>query len=309
MINKNQWLLETDSANFCLGKWQKTVGLMAELYDAPVGFIIQATDQGFQYTSSNFGNKGPYPAGQVYPRNANVFARRVIESGQTLYVSNAAEDPAWQDNPEVADEGFCSFLGMPILWPDGSPFGVICVMDHAMTAYGDAFMRLMIQLRDLIEQDLQLWDQFELMREMALKDHPGDLYNLQGLNTLGQSCMQFARRYGFDIGVLGVSINELKSLKGKNGELLSAVLTEVGEAVQSALRGSDVVARMSDDSFTVVALANSAEEIELLCQRLQDEVAALDLAEPVTISCTQQFYPLDKAPNVEVLLRGSAAVA
>ncbi|WP_299977871.1 GAF domain-containing protein [uncultured Pseudoteredinibacter sp.] len=304
MINKDQWLLESDSANFCLNKWQKTVGLMAELYDAPVGLIIQANGQGFQYTASNFGNRGPYPAGMTYAQDANVFAKTVVDSGETLYVADAQADPRWSDNPEVVEEGFCSFLGMPILWPDGTAFGCICVMDHSITAYGDAFMRLMVQLRDLIEQDLQLWDQFELMREMALKDHPDDMYNAQGLSTLGQSCMQFARRYGFDIGVIGVSIEGLsQSEDGSYEQALSAI----GDTIQTRLRGSDVVARMRDDSFVVVALANSPEEIELLSQRLQEAVDGL--GEAYSLSCTQQFYPLDKAPNVEAMLSGAAAVA
>lgn len=304
MINKDQWLLESDSANFCLNKWQKTVGLMAELYDAPVGLIIQANRQGFQYTASNFGNRGPYPAGMTYAADANVFAKTVVDSGETLYVADAQADPRWSDNPEVVEEGFCSFLGMPILWPDGTAFGCICVMDHSITAYGDAFMRLMVQLRDLIEQDLQLWDQFELMREMALKDHPDDMYNAQGLSTLGQSCMQFARRYGFDIGVIGVSI---EGLSRSEDESYEKALATIGETIQTRLRGSDVVARMRDDSFVVVALANSPEEIELLSQRLQEAVDTL--GEAYSLSCTQQFYPLDKAPNVEAMLSGAAAVA
>lgn len=277
---------------------------MAELYDAPVGLIIQANRQGFQYTASNFGNRGPYPAGMTYAADANVFAKTVVDSGETLYVADAQADPRWSDNPEVVEEGFCSFLGMPILWPDGTAFGCICVMDHSITAYGDAFMRLMVQLRDLIEQDLQLWDQFELMREMALKDHPDDMYNAQGLSTLGQSCMQFARRYGFDIGVIGVSIEGLSRSEDDSYEKALAV---IGDTIQTRLRGSDVVARMRDDSFVVVALANSPEEIELLSQRLQEAVDTL--GEAYSLSCTQQFYPLDKAPNVEAMLSGAAAVA
>ncbi|MCV6615737.1 MAG: GAF domain-containing protein [Cellvibrionaceae bacterium] len=307
MINKDQWLLETDSANFCLPKWNKTVALMAELYDAPLGLIVQASSQGFQYTATNYGHRGPYPAGEQYPADANIFARQVVETGKTLYVADAESDPQWADNPEVADEGFCSFLGMPIYWPDGKVFGVICVMDQSITAYGDAFMRLIEQLRDLIEQDLQLWDQFELMRDMALKDKPDELYNSQGLSTLGQSCMQFARRYGFDIGVIGVSLEQLEELRQKDKQRCEKILSEVGHTIQNKLRGSDVAAKLESDSFVLVALANSPDEIELLCQRLQEAVEALPFQ--VSIACTQQFYPLDKAPNVETMLRGASSVA
>lgn len=309
MINKDQWLLDSESANFCLDKWQKTVALMAELYDAPLGLIVQATSKGFQYTSSNFGDKGPYPAGQIYASEANIFAREVVESGQQLYVPDALADPKWADNPEVVDEGFRSFLGLPIIWPDGTHFGVICVLDHHMTAYGDAFMRLMSHLRDLIEQDLQLWNQFLIERSKS-KRGAYALQNAEGLSTLGRSCMHFARRYGLDVGVLAINIDGYSSLQQKlKQEELERVLNSVGEVLQANLRGSDVAARMNDNSFVVVALARSQEEIASLHQRLVEQVAQLSLDCDISVSCNEQFYPLDKAPNVEHMLKEAALCA
>lgn len=281
---------------------------MAELYDAPLGLIIQATSQGYQYTSSNFGDKGPYPAGQTYPADANVFAQEVIESAQALYVPDALVDQRWANNPEVEDEGFRSFMGLPIVWPDGTAFGVICVMDHHMTAYGDAFMRLMSHLRDLIEQDLQLWDQFLIERSKTKRNNgvPG----ASGLATLGRSCMHFARRYGLDVGVLSIKIEDYPRLKQNlSSSELEQALASVGDVLQSSLRGSDVAAKMNDDSFVVVALARSEAEVANLHQRLVEGVARLDLACALSVSCSEQFYPLDKAPNVESMLKDASLCA
>lgn len=309
VINKDQWLLDSDSAHFCLDKWQKTVTLMAELYDAPLGLIIQATSQGYQYTSSNFGDKGPYPAGQTYPADANIFAQQVIETAQSLYVPDALVDQCWANNPEVEDEGFRSFMGLPIVWPDGTAFGVICVMDHHITAYGDAFMRLMSHLRDLIEQDLQLWNQFLIERSKTKRNREMS-QGAAGLSTLGRSCMHFARRYGLDVGVLSVKVENYSELK-QNLSLpeLDKALASVGDVLQSSLRGSDVAARMDDDSFVIVALARSEAEVANLHQRLVEQVAKLDLNCELSVSCSEQFYPLDKAPNVEFMLKDASLCA
>lgn len=75
----------------------------------------------------------PYPAGEIMPVDTNTFWRKVITRQAPLYVHDASADRAWDTNPEVRDDGFCSYYGLPIRWPDGSPFGTVCVMDFETT--------------------------------------------------------------------------------------------------------------------------------------------------------------------------------
>jgi PAS domain-containing protein len=47
-----------------------------------------------------------------------------------------------------------SYLGFPIVWPTGDIFGTICVLDDRTNSYSEAYQRLMLQCRDVIEADL-----------------------------------------------------------------------------------------------------------------------------------------------------------
>jgi PAS domain S-box-containing protein len=48
-----------------------------------------------------------------------------------------------------------SYLGVPIVWPDGEVFGTICVLDQKPDAYGELYRKLLLQWRDVLEADLR----------------------------------------------------------------------------------------------------------------------------------------------------------
>ncbi|RBB95839.1 hypothetical protein C3E97_030900, partial [Pseudomonas sp. MWU12-2115] len=48
------------------------------------------------------------------------------------------------------------YLGLPIRWPDHTPFGTICVLDCKENAYSERYIRLVEEFRDQIEMQLQL---------------------------------------------------------------------------------------------------------------------------------------------------------
>jgi C4-dicarboxylate-specific signal transduction histidine kinase len=49
-----------------------------------------------------------------------------------------------------------SYLGYPIRWPDGKPFGTICVLDCKTNSYSEKYKRLMTQFRDIVEIHLEI---------------------------------------------------------------------------------------------------------------------------------------------------------
>jgi C4-dicarboxylate-specific signal transduction histidine kinase len=49
-----------------------------------------------------------------------------------------------------------SYLGYPIRWPDGKPFGTICVLDCKTNSYSEKYKRLVAQFRDIIEIHLEI---------------------------------------------------------------------------------------------------------------------------------------------------------
>lgn len=49
-----------------------------------------------------------------------------------------------------------SYLGFPIAFPDGTPFGTICVLDSKTNAYSSTYIRLLERFRDLVQSHLTL---------------------------------------------------------------------------------------------------------------------------------------------------------
>jgi PAS domain S-box-containing protein len=48
-----------------------------------------------------------------------------------------------------------SYLGLPVVWPDGRMFGTICVLDDKTNRYSDVYQELLAHCRDVLEGDLQ----------------------------------------------------------------------------------------------------------------------------------------------------------
>jgi len=91
----------------------------------------------------------------------------VITTKERLLVPNALKDPDWVSNPDVK-RGMISYLGFPLLWPNGEVFGTICVLDAKENRYSEVYERLLLQFRELVEAHLRLlYRERELERVIA----------------------------------------------------------------------------------------------------------------------------------------------
>ena len=77
-----------------------------------------------------------------------------MKTGQPLLVPDALENEAWKANPHVR-AGMISYLGVPIGWPDGRLFGTICVRDNKRNEYSEAYLKLLLHFRDMLQADLK----------------------------------------------------------------------------------------------------------------------------------------------------------
>ena len=82
------------------------------------------------------------------------FCETVIKNREPLLVTNAMEDDQWKLAPEIR-VGMVSYLGFPVLWPDGRMFGTICVLDDKANRYSDLYQELLLHCRDVLQGDLQ----------------------------------------------------------------------------------------------------------------------------------------------------------
>ncbi|WP_421869542.1 sensor domain-containing diguanylate cyclase [Motiliproteus sp.] len=271
MISPDHWVLEEKELLVPLDKWQKTVDVMARVFKAPAGFIVQRGPGGYQVVISSDQESNPYGPGGLIPEETNIFCRKVVEERHRLYVKDAPEDPFWDTNPEVTDDGFRSYLGFPLFWPDGKPFGTICVMDFDSTDYGDSYVDLLGELRDLIEADLAILHQYQLISDLAMSDELTGLYNRRGFYSVASQYLALAKRSRLSLGLLYLDMDGLKQINDNQGHSAGdAALQQLAASIRQVVRENDVPARLSGDEFVMLVAAKDQQQLDTIAERISE---------------------------------------
>ncbi|MBO9489498.1 sensor domain-containing diguanylate cyclase [Endozoicomonas sp. G2_1] len=288
MLATDQFILEHPKDNVPLSKWQKTINLMAKLFSAPASFIVQYTSQGYQVIIANQQQENPYPAGTIIPSATNIFCKKVVEESQPLYVKRATELAEWQTNPEVAKDGFNSYLGMPIYWPSGEPFGTICVMDFEKTNYDDNYVELVEQFRSLVEDDLAILDNFSKMQQIAMLDPLTDIHNRRAFMMLAEQRISLAKRLDLTLGLLFIDADNFKQLNDEFGhDVGDKVLQSIADSIKANLRDSDIVGRIGGDEFVAIVQVKQASDLQTISDKIAQQHAKSNLGNglpPNTVS-------------------------
>ena len=140
-----------------LRNWQRIVDLLAGIMRVPSAVVtrLEPPTQSCYRTIVSSGSTGnPFPVGETFAMDIGTFCETVIKNREPLLVANALEDGQWQSAPEIG-VGMVSYLGFPVLWPDGRMFGTICVLDDKTNRYSDVYQELLSHCRDVLQSDLQ----------------------------------------------------------------------------------------------------------------------------------------------------------
>jgi hypothetical protein len=113
---------------------------------------------------------------------SGLYCETVFKTRQMLLVPNALEDEKWRNNPDIK-LGMISYLGYPILLPQGEVFGTICVLDIKGNTYSETYKKLLLQFKELIEAHLQL-----LFTTASLQDALIQVKTLQGMLPICAHC-------------------------------------------------------------------------------------------------------------------------
>ncbi len=132
-------------------KWQEVVDLLADLMHVPSASIMRAEPPQIKVFVSSASKGNPCVPGSV---DTGPYCETVLKSRQPLRVTDALADETWRSNPHVKS-GMISYLGVPISWPDGEIFGTICIRDNKRNAYSEAYLKLLLHFRDLLQADLK----------------------------------------------------------------------------------------------------------------------------------------------------------
>ena len=137
-------------------KWQNIVNILAKIISVPVVLIMKVSIPYIEVFRSSETNSNPYKVGdKEHLIGSGLYCETVIKTKEKLLIPNALKDKKWSKNPDVK-LGLISYLGFPILYPNGNVFGTLCVLDLKENKYNKDIEELMIQLKEVIESHLSL---------------------------------------------------------------------------------------------------------------------------------------------------------
>jgi PAS domain S-box-containing protein len=158
-------------------KWQEFVDLLAEIMHVPSSSIMRVDPPHIKVFVSSTSKGNPCEPGAL---DTGPYCETVMKTGQPLLVPDARENEAWKANPHVK-LGMISYLGVPIGWPDGRLFGTICVRDNKRNEYSEAYLKLLLHFRDMLQADLKLFATLH----SQLEQHEAKIRRLVDANIIG----------------------------------------------------------------------------------------------------------------------------
>ena len=173
-----------------LKKLQNIVDIMAALIDVPAALIMRLVDTDIEVFVSSRSRNNPYhPGDHEHLLGSGLYCETVIKKNDKLLIPNALKDDKWKNNPDIKLD-MISYLGFPIMLPDGSPFGTICVLDNQENAYSETYENLIKNFRDVVQSHLALiYINAELgEKNKNLSDYLAELKILRGIIPICSFC-------------------------------------------------------------------------------------------------------------------------
>jgi transcriptional regulator with GAF, ATPase, and Fis domain len=171
-------------------KWQSIVDTLAEIINVPSGLIMRVVNEKISVFVSSDSQGNPYKPGESeILKDSGLYCEKVITTRNKLMVPNARKDELWKNNPDIK-LNMISYLGFPIVKPDESPFGTLCVLDNKENHFSELYIKLMKNFREIIENDLKMIYMNQALGERSKKliEFISEIQSLRGILRICAHC-------------------------------------------------------------------------------------------------------------------------
>ena len=136
--------------------WQEAIDSVAEMLDVPVALVMRVIDQRIEVFVCSNTPSNPYKTGDagVLPDSGG-YCEAVVLAREELHVPDARVSIRWNTNPDM-EHGLLSYLGFPIILPNGELFGTVCVLDRRPRDYTGSERRLLANVGKLLAGQLSM---------------------------------------------------------------------------------------------------------------------------------------------------------
>ena len=182
-----------------------------------------------------------------------------------MVVPNTTEDIRFYDNPLVTgDAGIRFYAGYPLVAPNGSVLGTLCLLDVKPKILDEDERSLFRDLAHIVEQEI-------VTIQQATMDELTKLSNRRGFEVLANHALQVAKRMNIPAALLFFDLNDFKQINDTFGHAEGDhALRIFSEELRRNSRGSDVVGRLGGDEFVAFLTDSTSTDASVYIQRLED---------------------------------------
>ncbi len=167
--------------------WQRIVDSVAIYLSVPSVMINRFEPPELEILLSNISPGNPLPSGTRMQMDG-VYCTDIAVKKQMLHINDAGSEEQWSDSP-TAKAGIIAYLGVPLLWPDGTVFGTLCAVDTCKREWEEKAVNLLKTLKDAIESHLTLvmTKKESEIESIELEPALNEVMTLQGFTLLSSS--------------------------------------------------------------------------------------------------------------------------
>lgn len=229
------------------------------------------------------------------------FCGHAILGNDVLVVNDTHIDERFSDNPLVTEDPSIRFYaGYPLSAPNGQKIGTLCIIDSEAREMPEEDLQLLRELGQMVEEELAV-------ASVVNCDPTTGLANRAGFISTASHLIALCERHDLPVTLMEFELPNLaliRSALGKEGEVRA--VTELAQLLQANLRGSDIVGRVSDDSFLVLLTGTDQSNVivarnrilEMLNQRNASMAATFELEVAAHSLC----FDRDKHEDIESLM-------
>ncbi len=304
--------------------WQKSVDLIARIAKVPAALVMRVHAEEIEVFRASRSEGNPYEIGEKAPLDTGLYCETVMANRDRLLVPNALTDPDWAGNPDVA-LNMISYMGWPVIWPNGDLFGTICILDSKENRYDETQSQLLYQFKELIEFSLrslykeqllsssrrvsqQLDRERRALKKLATTDSLTGIFNRRAFLDLGNQLFLRHHKEQAPVAVFVVDVDRFKAINDHHGHLTGdRVLAHLAALLAKLSRRVDVLGRFGGDEFTLLVPDATPGDAAGFAERIIDSVHA-GLLRPgsITIPLTLSigiFAAVPDTPSLQEAIR------
>ncbi|MCW0216273.1 MAG: GGDEF domain-containing protein [Pseudonocardia sp.] len=218
---------------------------------------------------------------------ANSMCRWMVSGAAPRIAPDVSAVPEYAQVAATAPVPVNSYIGTPIVRPDGALFGTVCGIDpHRQPASLVDHQPLLDLLSSLLsavlESDLRataIARELEQARVEAEVDALTGLLNRRGWDRYLQQEEQRFRRFGDPACVVVLDLDHLKVVNDTHGhDAGDRYIQRAATVLARSIRRGDVLARLGGDEFGIVAVGATPDQAGELVARAERAMAAAGVA-------------------------------